>query len=117
MSNRETHVPGDLYDWEVIELRHLSDMFRADYAIKNVSFDMREVCTSTLCGTVACIGGHIGLMRGWNEQLVGAYLDETFESGRSIVKLFFPITEKGWNATPRDAANAIDRFLAGHEPW
>lgn len=127
-----------LPDWLTFGLEKTRDYLRTlpDDA---ASFDMtdpgtiREESRPFHCGSIACIGGHAYLMahgadvtKVLSPDLVNdaAMFVNDVDSGSPLYNLFYPFyldyAEDGdWDdLTPREAAKAIDNYLAGaKEPW
>jgi hypothetical protein len=97
------HIPGD-DDREEVETPS------AGKTAFNMSVWLREPKLGENCGTVACIGG-------WTVALCPGLFTALSPTTR---KLFHPPTidyEQWGDITPTQAADAIDRFLEGQEPW
>jgi hypothetical protein len=61
-------------------------------------------------GTCACVGG-------WVERL-HPHLCLMKEPDKRLLNLLFPVGASGvYGATPVQAADAVARYLDGHEPW
>lgn len=95
-------------------------------------FNMHEACLSRDCGTVACIGGTMGLLMGlptdWrnvdarNPTSVKHYVGNGFMHGAhspALKTLFFPPSNIDWDLiTNKIAVKAIDNWLAtGRPSW
>jgi hypothetical protein len=127
LSNREIHVPADLLDWELEELRKLSDRLRKGKAHIDMKRYIAAYCFAPFeCDTVACIAGHICIAHKQGDTStvdVSWYAGDKYEKNMSIAKLFYPKygdvgnVHWGWYATSEETADAIDRYLAGKEPW
>lgn len=87
-------------------------------AIKRENFDMSV--WHNHCGTVACIGGWAAavLERAGNPD---ARREVKFAAAKHppLELLFHPWTSRGEirKASPKQAADAIERYLAGEDPW
>lgn len=102
----------------------------------NMNTAFTESCNvSGGCNTVACIGGHLALYLGLKSsdvRLFVAYADTSLpdeddeipyyskQTAKKLEPLFYPYDiRKNWeDATPAEAAVAIERFLNGaKKPW
>lgn len=80
--------------------------------IKAPNFCMSSACYREGCGTVACIGGWMGLKLGMDERKARDFVDNP-----RLEKLFYPYGIMSWGQiTPSQAVRAIDNFLATGDP-
>jgi hypothetical protein len=76
-------------------------------------FDMHVTCDGDHCGTVACIGGWVGLTMGMGNHEASNYV-HTVEF--PLNRLYFPQTVNDWSKiTPAVAAATITSFLDSGE--
>ena len=96
-----------------------NDMGEYDYEEKldenRHKFTMGCILESKGCGTVGCIGGHMGLILG------KAHIDDyTADTDNVLNALFYPPHRYNYDKITADyAVKAIDRFMQGHvtDPW
>lgn len=78
-------------------------------------FSMRVWCVRNECGTVGCIGGWLTV----ELHAMGAWpaARDTVEENppRLLERLFYE--KEQYDPTPAECVDAIDRYLAGKEPW
>jgi hypothetical protein len=120
MSDRQTHLDLGIEQWEHFALRAVAEVLRSEKGLDGVRFHMLHGCAETEpgddCNTVACIGGHVALVAGLSKAASGQYVSRVgFE--HPLYKLYYPDELYAWQAKPKAAADAIDRFLAGEEAW
>lgn len=78
-------------------------------------FRMRTSCAVVGCGSVACIGGTMGMVMGLNGNDSMTYVAS--RRSPSLKVLFYPPEALNWNSiTPKRAVKAIDNWLAGGDP-
>lgn len=110
-------------------LRHVRDQLRSgrikhlpviNKEAKGFKFTMEIYEYQYECGTIACIGGYMGLAL-WpdlttRERDVQRYW--VMEEMPELKKLFMPPPSMNWaKITPEQTADAIDRFLNDETPW
>lgn len=64
----------------------------------------------TFCGTVACIGGWVGLVLGFDYNKTRQFVKQTPQD-TALRRLFYPDREAAWNASPKVAGNRALRFV------
>ncbi len=69
------------------------------------------------CGSIACIGGTMALIMGYNRAACAAYVGG--QENPNLELLFYPDESRDWDwITPKIAVKAIDNFLAtGLPKW
>lgn len=94
----------------------------ADNQIVTNGFSMGFACFTEQtanggCGTTACIGGWMALSMGMSADQAAQYVHSHYDTDDEFHQLFWGNT--GYDVTPDQAADAIDRFLTDRErnPW
>lgn len=83
-------------------------------------FNMRYSTLEDSCGTVACIGGWVGLVMGLSELQASEYVSDVGEGARA--RLYYPhwrggFTEQSrYKITTEEAAQALRNYLTTGEP-
>jgi hypothetical protein len=132
--------------WEYRELKRLYVLLKNDKVQLDMSNAIEEIKNkdSTLidmdlkvkpydCGTVACVGGHIGLAHGLTIKETKEYVqfsaESLLEDGMNTIqfghsdplrKLFYPenVSCEWEKISKKDTATAINNFLYGsNDPW